>query len=322
MAVRVFPEVQDELYEILYFGGAAAQGSDVPAALHRLEKGDVAHQRVIGEPADRSLPDPALRYIEDAAAGDLVLSVADRLEVSDHVADLPAVVEVRAADHVVGDRGQHEPLLKRARLRVGAVQNGEIPVSEVPVLPAFALDVLSNKGCFVPCGHKAAEMEFGPRPPVRPECFALPAAVVADHGVRRVEHVLGRPVVLLELDDEGVRIYLFKIENVPDIRPPEAVDGLVVVADDAEIPVFCREKTHQLELGLVGVLVLVHHDVAEPVLVIIQHFVVGMEELHRQHEEVVKIYRVVLPQPLLVLLVGIRDLLVPETQADHLFSEP
>ena len=52
-----------------------------------------------------------------------------------------------------------------------------------------------------------------------------------------------------------------------DVRAPELVDALVVIADDAQVPVLSRQEPDQLKLGPVRVLVLVHADVPEALLV-------------------------------------------------------
>ena len=53
----------------------------------------------------------------------------------------------------------------------------------------------------------------------------------------------------------------FQVANVRDLGAAPAVDALVVIADDAKISMLPRQRMDQLELGAVGVLVFVHHDV-------------------------------------------------------------
>jgi hypothetical protein len=50
---------------------------------------------------------------------------------------------------------------------------------------------------------------------------------VRDHRVCRLEDRLGGAVVLLELDDGRVREVALELEDVPDLRAAEAVDGVV-----------------------------------------------------------------------------------------------
>ena len=105
MVFRVIAKSEDQLYEGLYFGSAASEGSDIAAVLHGGEESDIPVHCVIGEPDHCRGADPASWNVQDTTHGDLVLSVVDGLEVGDHVADLPAVVEIGAADHV-SDRGR------------------------------------------------------------------------------------------------------------------------------------------------------------------------------------------------------------------------
>src|SRR5262249_25253693 len=53
--------------------------------------------------------------------------------------------------------------------------------------------------------------------------------------VRRGEDVLRRAVVLLKQDDRRVRVVLLELDDVPDRRAAERVDGLVGVTDDAQL---------------------------------------------------------------------------------------
>ena len=315
MALLKFPQLQDQADEGLYFGSGAAQGCDISAPLHGLEESDVAGHSVIGESPDGGQADSALWHIQDTPHGDLVLSVLHGLEISDHIADLSAVVEIGAAHHVVGDASENKALFQRSGLRVGPVEHGEIPVAEVPVASAFFRDVVRHKGRFVPGRGKLPQMDLRAFSSVCPQGFGFPPRVVADHGVGRVQHVLGGPVVLLQFDHKGVRINFFKIQNIADICAAESVDGLVVIADDAQISVFAGQQAHQFELRVVGILVLVHHDIAEPVLVRSQDLIVGVEQFHGLHQKIVEIQRIVLFQPLLVFLVGVRDAHIAKAQA-------
>ena len=65
---------------------------------------------------------------------------------------------------------------------------------------------------------------------------------------------------------------MLKTQNIFNIRPAEFVDRLVIIADNAEIAVFCRQKAHKAELNRVGILILIDHDIAELLLIIIEHF--------------------------------------------------
>jgi hypothetical protein len=73
--------------------------------------------------------------------------------------------------------------------------------------------------------------------------------------------------------------------------------------------------SHQHVLGTVGVLILVHQDVAEPLLIGLEHGGEGSEQLDGDHEQVVEVHRRGLDQALLVETVDVGDLFVVEPVA-------
>ena len=140
---------------------------------------------------------------------------------------------------------------------------------------------------------------------------------------------LGRAVVLLEQDGAGVGVVLLELLDVADRGAAEGVDRLVGVADDDQLarldPVLgagllgpADELADQLVLGVVGVLVLVDHDVPEPPAVVLGDVGEGLEHVHRGHDQVVEVHGVGLAQPALVGRVGLGEhlLLVRARLAD------
>ncbi len=72
-------------------------------------------------------------------------------------------------------------------------------------------------------------------------------------------------VRLLERHDPR-RDVVLELGDVADVGTTECVDRLVGIAHDGEVPVLLGQHREQPELSVVGVLVLVHHDVAEALL--------------------------------------------------------
>ena len=72
----------------------------------------------------------------------------------------------------------------------------------------------------------------------RPKSLILPALVIADHRVGRIQNVTGGAVVLLQLDDLCAREGTLKVQDIADIGTPELVDGLIIIAHHAEILIF------------------------------------------------------------------------------------
>ena len=68
----------------------------------------------------------------DPLQRDGVVRVVDRLQVRDRVLDLGALVEARAADHLVGDALADEDVLEHARLRVRPVEDRDLVARRSP----------------------------------------------------------------------------------------------------------------------------------------------------------------------------------------------
>ena len=86
--------------------------------------------------------------------------------------------------------------------------------------------------------------------------------VVVNAPDRRLEDLRPRPEVAPEHDLRASRVALGEAEDVSWVGVAPAVDELVVVSDDAQIPVGAGERVHQRRLGVAGVLVLVDQDPA------------------------------------------------------------
>ena len=110
---------------------------------------------------------------------------------------------------------------------------------------------------------------------------------------------------MLETDGEGVLILLLKGENVLNGGASEAIDTLIVVAHHADVAVRRGKQLYEHILGVVRVLILVHHYVFEFMLIKGQHIGALLEKPHRPHDYVVKIHGVGLFKLLLIELIGL-----------------
>ena len=64
-----------------------------------------------------------------------------------------------------------------------------------------------------------------------------------------------------------------------------------------------RKKPQPHILRDIGVLILVHQDIAEPALVLGQHVVMGLENCHHMEKEIAEIGGIEGPKPLLIGLI-------------------
>ena len=120
----------------------------------------------------------------------------------------------------------------------------------------------------------------------------------------------GRTVILLELDHLGLLEILLEVEDIRDVGAAPRVNRLIVVAHDHEVLVLGGEQVGDLVLDMVGVLVLVDADVAEALLVLLEHLGAGAQQLERAHEQIVEIHGVRGAQAALQLQVHLGSLLL------------
>ena len=260
------------------------------ARLARGKERDAVLGSVRANLADGRGANAAARRVDHAQRGHVVIRVHDDLEVGHHVADLLAVEEARAAHDLVGHAGAQEHVFEDARLRVGAVEDGNVVVAGALVVQL--LDLRANPAALVALVRGLVHADLLAVARVGEEALGLAVRVVGHHGVGRVQDVAGGAVVLLELDHVGVGVVLLEGEDVLDVRTAPGVDGLVVVAHDHEVSVLAGKEVGDGVLDAVGVLVLVHADLAEALLVGVEHLRVLGEKLEGLHQEVVEVHGV------------------------------
>jgi 4-diphosphocytidyl-2C-methyl-D-erythritol kinase len=89
---------------------------------------------------------------------------------------------------------------------------------------------------------------------------------------------------------------LLELEDVLDVGAAPAVDGLVFIADHADVAVRAGEQLHQLVLRAVGVLVLVDQQVFVAAVVAFAHLGRRLEQAHGFEQQIVEVERVGLRQ--------------------------
>lgn len=116
---------------------------------------------------------------------------------------------------------------------------------------------------------------------------------------------LGGAIVLFQLKDLRTRIYLCEIQDIVDVGSPEGVDALRVIAHHTDVlMLFCQLK-HNAVLGKVGVLVLVHQNIAELRPIACKHLRTVAEKQEGIEQQIVEIHGIRLPATLPVAAVNI-----------------
>ena len=239
---------------------------------------------------DRSGADTAARRIDDALDAHLVGRVHDHLEICHNVADLGTVEESRAAHDLVGHARAQEHIFENARLGVGAVEHGDVVVTRA--LGVQLLDLASNPAALVALIARLEGLDLLTIALGRKQALVLALRVVTHHGVGGAQDMARRAIVLLQLDGLAVFKVLLKVQDIGDVGATPAINGLVVVAHDHEVLVLGGQQVGDLVLDVVGVLILVDANVAEALLVLVEHLGAGAQQLERAHEQVVEVHRV------------------------------
>ena len=143
---------------------------------------------------------------------------------------------------------------------------------------------------------------------VRAQGFAQAGLVVADQVVGRIEDVAEAAVVLLQLDLVLDLKFAHKVGHVAHAGTPEGVNALVVVAhgQNRTFTALARQARQLLEpsvLQLVGVLKLVHQNMAEAAAVMLAHMHVVAQQLIRAQHQLAKIHHAFTQALLFVQLV-------------------
>ena len=246
------------------------------------------------------------RLVHHPAEGLVVVGVDAELEIGHHVLDFGALEErVARIDHI-GDVAATELLLDCARLRIRAVKNREIPVlGMVGTHPGYYFRNYAHSLVLLGIGLQQAYLLTGL--PHRIALLGYTARVVGYQGVGRV-HDCGRgAVVPLQAEDAAVRIVLAEVQYVLDLRAAEGVDGLAVVAYHADVPVDGRQLLENQVLGVVGVLVLVHHYVEEVLRDTLQRLLVVAQQVVHVQQYVVEVHDPRLLELPLVQLVEVAE---------------
>ena len=144
---------------------------------------------------------------------------------------------------------------------------------------------------------------------LRPKALLLTVPVIFDHGVRRIQNILRRPVVLLQADHLRIRKDLLKLQNVFDVRTAKLIDRLVVITHNTDIVILRRQQAYKHKLRSIRILIFIHGNITEPLLKPLQNLRIMTEQFHRLHDQIVKIKRVVPLQLPLIFLINTGHLL-------------
>jgi hypothetical protein len=130
--------------------------------------------------------------------------------------------------------------------------------------------------------------------------LAQTLGVLGDQARGRAQDMRGGAIVLLEPDHLGAGKILFKAQDIGHFGAAPGIDRLVVVAHHADVLAHLRQQPQPQVLDRVGVLIFVHHDIAEAVLPAFQHVAVLAEDRQHVQQEIAEIAGVDRAQAVLI----------------------
>ena len=108
---------------------------------------------------------------------------------------------------------------QQAGLGIGPVKDCILPVR-----PLNFQNIMDNPFRLLIGLAVLAEGHQGPLFVGCPQGLPLPPHIIADHGIGGIQDMAGRTVILFQADDLRPREHFFKVQDIPDIRPPEFID--------------------------------------------------------------------------------------------------
>ena len=254
---------------------------------------------------NRRIADGTLGHVDDAAHGNIIRRVNHHAQIRQNILNLFAVVEPEAAVDSVFDAGAHKRFFHHTGLRIGSVKHRK--ARSILALHFKASDLLADPRGFFAFILRAIQADLLARVLLGPQCLVLAVFVQGNHLIGSVQNIGAGTVILLELNDLGVREILFKIQNIADIRAAPAVDGLVVVADHTKISALLGQQAYKHILRVVGILILVYMNVAELSLIRFKYRRMVGKKLQRLDDQIVKVQRIGTFELFLVGIVHVID---------------
>ena len=220
------------------------------------------------------------------------MRIIKQAQISQRILDFLALIELRTADHRIGDTALNQHFLEYTRLRVSAVQH-----CHIAQLSAFIqlqlLHIFNHIACFISFIVRLIVNDFRTVAVGSPQIFRLASAVIVDNGIGGIQNNLRAAIVLLQFHQLGIGIILFEIKDILDIGTAPAVNALVGIAYYADVSVACSQQLCQQILCMVGVLIFVNHQIIKLVLVFFSNRRIFLQQTQRQQQQIVKVYGIV-----------------------------
>src|SRR5690606_28077349 len=243
--------------------------------------------RNVGQLLDAACTDAPRGKVHHAQPGRVVVRIVEQPQVGKRMLDFLTLEESQPAIHAVGNARREQGVLDDARLRVAAIQNGDLAAA-APLVEQ-CLDLVEH-----PLGLEQIRRLLGDAyglamPLVCPEILAQAAGVMRNERIGGIENVPIRAIVLFEPNDVALRIVAFEVGHIADVGAPKRIDGLVVVAYGKDRSTATRKQANPFVLQRVGVLEFVDENMPEAPLVVFAYGPVALQKLVGPQQQLGKV---------------------------------
>ena len=116
--------------------------------------------------------------------------------------------------------------------------------------------------------------------------------ILMNQRISCIDDGLRRTIIALQLKEPCFRINLPEIEDIAYIRSAERINGLRIISDHADIILRLCQLFYQKELNIIRILILIHQDILELLLVFLSCFRTFIQEPQHVNQQVIKIHRI------------------------------
>ena len=289
--LRFTAEGLNQCHKTIYLLSGSSDTHDIVRIPQSIIETDAPHLSIVIYLFNGGSTDTALRNVNDSLYRHIIPAVVYGLQISQNILDFSAGIEVHASYHVIRNSFGDHLLFQHTGLGICPVKNGAVSVFSAFLY--FGTDICGNIICLIVSRIKLPVLNQTAFSLVSPESLIFSSLIITYDRIGRVQNILRRTVILLQFDDFGFRIHFFIIQDIPDIGSAELINGLIIVTYHAQIAVTVCQQPNQFKLGRIGILILIHHDIAESFLIILQYLGAGLEKLHCLTDQVIKVKRII-----------------------------
>ena len=132
------------------------------------------------------------------------------------------------------------------------------------------LNGISHKFSFVVVGHGTHQPDILTLLVVGPQFLWNLTLVISNDLIGHLQNILGASVILLQFDHFHFIVIFSEQKNILNGRSAESINGLCIITHHTYVFMGCTQQFYNFILSRVSILVLINHDMAELVLILVQ----------------------------------------------------